>query len=317
MTTKEKKDKISVIVPCYNEEKSLSEFFAEVKRATDTIATADVEFLFIDDGSSDATLKRIKDFARQNKQVYYISFSKNFGKEAAIRAGLEYASGNYSVIMDADLQDPPELLPEMYDAVKKGGYDSAAARRVNRKGEPKIRSLFAWCFYRIMRKLTGVDIADGARDYRLMNRKFMDAVLRLPEKGRFSKGLFGWVGFRTKWIEYENIRRTAGESKWSFFGLFKYAISGIIAFSTLPLVISSFVGILLCIIAFLAVLFIIVRKCLFGDPVAGWASLVCVITFLSGIQLFVLGVFGQYLAAMYAEVKGRPLYLVNETNVGE
>ncbi|MBE5948864.1 MAG: glycosyltransferase [Lachnospiraceae bacterium] len=310
--TENKKELISIIIPCYNEEDGLDNFFIELQKATEQIANTEKEFWFIDDGSIDKTLQIIKEFVEKDKRVRYISFSRNFGKEAAIQAGMEHAKGNYVVIIDADLQDPPELLPDMYREVKENGYDSAAARRVNRKGEPRIRSFFSCLFYKIMRKMTGVEIADGARDYRLMNRKFTDAVLRLSEYNRFSKGLFAWVGFRTKWVEYENVTRAAGESKWTFFALLKYAISGIVTFTTVPLVISSFMGIIFCAVAFLAVVFIIVRKCLFGDPVAGWASLACIMTFLSGIQFLVMGIFGQYLAKMYLEIKARPLYLVRE-----
>lgn len=249
--------------------------------------------------------------------VSYLSFSRNFGKEAAIYAGLSRAKGDFVVVMDADLQDPPGLLPEMYRATKEEGFDSVGTRRVNRKGEPPIRSFFARLFYKILNKMTDVEIVDGARDFRFMNRKYVNSLLELKEYNRFSKGLFSWVGFKTKWLEYENIERVAGETKWSFFSLLKYSIEGIVAFTTAPLMLSAVIGFFVCVIAAIAVLFIFVRKLLYGDPVDGWASLMCVITFLGGIQLFCLGIFGTYLSKMYLEIKKRPVYIVAEDNIKE
>lgn len=306
---------VSLIVPCYNEEKALPSFWKEAKTVTDQLTDYAFEFIFVDDGSRDGTLTLLRELAAADSRVKYISFSRNFGKEAAMYAGFSHAKGEYTAVMDADLQDPPSLLPELLHAVTEEGYDSAATRRVTRKGEPPIRSFFARMFYRIINHMSDVDIVDGARDFRLMNRKFLDALLALKERNRFSKGLFGWVGFKTKWIEFENVERVAGETKWSFWKLFKYSIEGIVAFTTVPLVLASFVGFLFCMISLASTIFIFVRKLLFGDPVSGWASTACIITFLGGIQLFFLGVFGQYLAKAYTEVKNRPLYLIGESNV--
>lgn len=306
---------ISLIVPCYNEEKALPSFWKETLAVTEQMNDVDFEFIFIDDGSRDGTLPLLRQLAEQDSRVKYVSFSRNFGKEAAMYAGFCNAKGDYAAVMDADLQDPPSLLPTLLRAVREEGYDSAATRRVTRKGEPPIRSFFARMFYWLINKISDVDIVDGARDFRLMNRKFLNALLLLKERNRFSKGLFGWVGFKTKWIEFENVARVAGETKWSFWKLFKYSIEGIVAFSTVPLVLSSFVGFLFCVISLTATVFIFVRRLLFGDPVTGWASTACIITFLGGIQLFFLGVIGQYLAKAYLEVKDRPLYLVGETNI--
>lgn len=306
---------VSLIVPCYNEEKALPSFWKEAKTVTDQLTDYAFEFIFVDDGSRDGTLSLLRELAAADSRVKYISFSRNFGKEAAMYAGFSHAKGEYTAVMDADLQDPPSLLPELLRAVTEEGFDSAATRRVTRKGEPPIRSFFARMFYRIINHMSDVDIVDGARDFRLMNRKFLDALLALKERNRFSKGLFGWVGFKTKWIEFENVERVAGETKWSFWKLFKYSIEGIVAFTTVPLVLASFVGFLFCMISLASTIFIFVRKLLFGDPVSGWASTACIITFLGGIQLFFLGVFGQYLAKAYTEVKNRPLYLIGESNV--
>lgn len=306
---------VSLIVPCYNEEKALPSFWKEAKTVTDQMTDYAFEFIFVDDGSRDGTLTLLRELAAADSRVKYISFSRNFGKEAAMYAGFSHAKGEYTAVMDADLQDPPSLLPELLRAVTEEGFDSAATRRVTRKGEPPIRSFFARMFYRIINHMSDVDIVDGARDFRLMNRKFLDALLALKERNRFSKGLFGWVGFKTKWIEFENVERVAGETKWSFWKLFKYSIEGIVAFTTVPLVLASFVGFLFCMISLASTIFIFVRKLLFGDPVSGWASTACIITFLGGIQLFFLGVFGQYLAKAYTEVKNRPLYLIGESNV--
>lgn len=308
-------DLISLIVPCYNEEQALPCFWKEMKAVMNRLNYLDFELIFVNDGSKDRTLEILRELAAEDDRVRYISFSRNFGKEAAMFAGFEHARGEYTAVMDADLQDPPALLEEMYRAVTQEGYDSAATRRVTRKGEPPIRSFFARLFYKLINRMADVEIVDGARDFRLMNRKFLNALLSLQERNRFSKGLFGWVGFKTKWIEFENVERVAGETKWSFWKLFKYSIEGFVAFTTTPLVISSFAGFLLCIIALLSTVFIVVRKLLFGDPVSGWASTASIITFIGGIQLFFLGIIGQYLAKTYIEIKNRPIYIVGETNI--
>lgn len=306
---------ISVIVPCFNEAKSLPGFLREISDIMTEMSELNFEILFINDGSVDDTLQILQDMKKQDHRIRYLSFSRNFGKEAAIYAGLQNARGNFVVVMDADLQDPPKLLPEMYRAVAEHGYDSAVGRRVSRKGEPLVRSFFARLFYKVIHKMSDIEIADGARDYRLMNRKFVNALLHLEEYNRFSKGLFGWVGFKNKWIEYENVERNAGETSWSFWSLFKYSIEGITAFTTVPLVFSSIVGVLLCIIAIFAVFYFILRKMLYGNPVNGWASLACIITFLGGIQLFCIGILGLYFSKMYLEIKKRPIYLIDEDSL--
>lgn len=308
---------ITVIVPCYNEEKALPFFFEEINKVRAAMAHEEFELLFVDDGSKDNTKGVIMDFAAKDPAVRYVIFSRNFGKEAAIYAGLEHSRGDYVAIMDADLQDPPSLLPVMYDALVNEGYDSVATRRVDRKGEPPIRSFFARQFYKIMNKISNTDLVDGARDYRLMNRQFVDALLSLGEYNRFSKGLFGWVGFKTKWLEFENVERVAGETKWSFWKLLLYAIDGIVAFSTAPLQLSGVMGIFMAFLSFLAMIFLIVRRLVFGDPVAGWASIVVIIVFLNGMNMFFVGVIGQYLSKTYLEVKNRPIYIVRETNTKE
>lgn len=305
-------EKISVIVPCYNEEKALPYFYKEIYKVASEMSNIDFEFIFVDDGSKDNTLSILRELRKQDKRCRYISFSRNFGKEAAIYAGLENAKGDYVAMMDADLQDPPKLLKEMYDAIKNEGYDCAATRRVDRKGEPIIRSFFARKFYKIINKISNADIVDGARDFRLMTRQMVDAILKMNEYNRFSKGIFGWVGFNTKWIAYENVDRVAGETKWSFWKLLIYAIEGIIAFSTVPLSIAAVVGIIFFIVALIMIGFIIVRTLIWGDPTSGWPSLVCIIFFASGIQLFCTGILGQYLAKTYLETKKRPIYLVKE-----
>ena len=306
---------ISVIVPCFNEAKSLPGFLREISDIMTEMSELNFEILFINDGSVDETLQILQDMKKQDHRIRYLSFSRNFGKEAAIYAGLQNARGNFVVVMDTDLQDPPKLLPEMYRAVAEHGYDSAVGRRVSRKGEPLVRSFFARLFYKVIHKMSDIEIADGARDYRLMNRKFVNALLHLEEYNRFSKGLFGWVGFKNKWIEYENVERNAGETSWSFWSLFKYSIEGITAFTTVPLVFSSIVGVLLCIIAIFAVFYFILRKMLYGNPVNGWASLACIITFLGGIQLFCIGILGLYFSKMYLEIKKRPIYLIDEDSL--
>lgn len=311
------KDLISVVVPCYNESEALPKFMEVLDGIIARMNYVDFQVVLVNDGSRDNTLEVMKKISEDESVVKYVSFSRNFGKEAAMYAGLAHADGDYVAIMDADLQDPPEFLEEMYKAVTDEGYDCAAARRVTRKGEPPIRSFFARMFYKLMAKMSTTEVVDGARDFRLMNRKFVDALLNCHEYNRFSKGMFGWVGFKTKWIAYENVERVAGQTKWNFWSLFKYSIEGIVAFSTTPLVFASFIGILFCLIAFIAVLFIVIRKFAFGDPVAGWASMTCIITFLGGLQLFFMGVFGQYLAKTYLEVKDRPIYIVSETDMEE
>ncbi len=308
-------DKITIAVPCYNEEEALTPFFAEVTRVAAEMPYVEFEFLFINDGSKDKTIEKIRDLAAQDERVKYISFSRNFGKEAGIYAGLENASGDYVVIMDADLQDPPALLPEMYRAVTEEGYDCVGSRRVTRKGEPPIRSFFARMFYKIINKMSDAEIVDGARDFQMMSRPVVDAILSMGEYNRFSKGIFGWIGFHKKWLEYENIERVAGETKWSFWKLFLYAIQGIVAFSTTPLVLSSVFGLLCCALAFIMIVVVIVRTLVFGDPTQGWPSLVCIMLLLSGIQMLGIGIVGQYLAKTYLETKNRPIYLVRETNL--
>ncbi len=304
---------LSVIVPCYNEEENVPYFYEELLKNKDFFEKEglDIEILYIDDGSKDGTVAAVKALCEKDERVHLVSFSRNFGKEAALFAGLEKSKGDYVVVMDADLQDPPSLLPEMFGYIKEG-YDSVATRRVNRKGEPVIRSFFARMFYRLMRKISKTEIVDGARDYRLMTRRMVDAVLSMTEYNRFTKGIFGWVGFETKWIEYQNVERVKGETKWSFWGLLLYSFEGITAFSTAPLSIASVVGVLFCFLAFSFLIFIFVRALIFGDPVDGWPSLVCIISLVSGVQLFCLGILGQYLAKTYLEVKKRPIYLVKE-----
>lgn len=311
------KQKISCIVPCYNEEAALPYFLREIRKVADQMSAtyqSSFEFIFVDDGSKDKTLEILREAALQDERVRYIAFSRNFGKEAAMYAGLQRCTGDYAAVMDADMQDPPTLLPEMYETLQSGEYDSVATRRVDRKGEPPVRSFFARCFYKIINKISDADIVDGARDFRLMKRKMVDAILAMGEYNRFSKGIFGWVGFRTKWLPYENVERVAGETKWSFWKLFKYSLQGIIAFSTAPLGIASVMGMILCLIALVMVVVIVVKTLLLGDPVSGWPSLACMIMFMGGIQLLCIGVLGQYLAKTYLETKHRPIYIIAETN---
>lgn len=307
-------DLISIIVPCYNEEESLRLFHQAVRKTEKEMPDCRFEILLINDGSKDKTVEVMRELAKENPDVSYFSLSRNFGKEAAMFAGFCNARGDYAAVMDADLQDPPDLLPEMYRILKSGEYDSVAARRVSRAGEPPIRSWFARRFYSLINKISEADIVDGARDFRLMKREMVDAILAMSESNRFSKGIFGWIGFRTYWMPYKNVERVAGETKWSFWGLLGYAIDGIVNFSHVPLDIASWFGILMTGISFLAILFIIVRKLLFGDPVAGWASTACIITFIGGIQLLCLGIMGKYLATVYQEVKKRPHFIISETN---
>lgn len=313
-------DLISIIVPCYNEESSLPYFYKEIGRVFSSMEKeypVNFELLFVNDGSRDATLSIIREYAQKDSRVKYISFSRNFGKEGAILAGLEHAGGDYVAMMDADLQDPPALLSEMYALIKNGDYDCIGTRRVDRKGEPPIRSFFARCFYRLINKISKADIVDGARDFRLMTRQMTDAIVRMPEYNRFSKGIFGWVGFRTKWLEYENIERVAGDTKWSFWKLFLYSLDGIIAFSTAPLFIASVLGILCLFLALIFIAIIIAKTLIWGDPVAGYPSLMCVILMIGGLQLVSIGILGQYLAKTYLETKHRPIYIVRETNCSE
>ena len=305
--------KITLVVPCFNEQEVLPIFYRE---ATSVMKEIDYEYelLFINDGSKDNTLKILKEIANTDKNVHYISFSRNFGKEAAMYAGFCNADGDYVTVMDADMQDPPSLLIDMLKIIETGEYDSVATRRVNRDGEPPIRSWFAKRFYSLINKISDADIVDGARDFRLMKREMVNAIVAMGETNRFSKGIFGWIGFRTYWLPYENTERVAGTTKWNFWSLFKYAIDGIINFSEAPLDIASWFGIAMTFFAFIFLLFIIVRKLCFGDPVAGWASTICVIVFIGGIQLFCMGMMGQYIAKNYSESKHRPHYIVAETN---
>ena len=306
---------LTLIIPCYNEEQALPYFYEEVCRVGEELTNYQLELLFVDDGSKDGTLSVIKGFAEQDERVKYLSFSRNFGKEGAMYAGFCNATGDLVAVMDADMQDPPSLLPQMLQLLEEGEYDSVATRRVNRKGEPKLRSFFARMFYKIMGKISDADIVDGARDFRLMKRKMVDAIIAMSETNRFSKGIFGWIGFKTYWLEYENVERVAGETKWSFWKLFKYGFDGIISFSHTPLDIASWFGLIMTAISFFFVIFIFVRRLVFGDPVAGWASTACIIIFIGGIQLLCLGIIGRYLAKTYVEAKSRPHYIVSETNV--
>lgn len=306
---------ISVVVPCFNEEEALPLFYREINKTAAELKEHAFEFIFVDDGSKDGTLEILKSLSDTDNRVRYVSFSRNFGKEAAIYAGLKYSSGDYVVLMDADLQDPPALLPDMLKAIEKEGYDCAATRRVTRKGEPPIRSFFARRFYKIINRMSDVEIMDGARDFRMMTRKMTDAVLALAEHNRFSKGIFSWVGFKTKWFEYENVNRVAGTTKWSFWKLFHYSVEGIVAFSTAPLSVSILLGLLFCVIAFIMIIFIVVKTLMFGDPVDGWPSLACIILFVGGVQLFCTGISGKYISKMYMETKNRPLFIVKEQNI--
>lgn len=310
--------RLSVIVPCYNEEENVRDFYDELCRNEDFFREKQLglEILYVDDGSRDQTVSEVKKLHAQDGRVRLISFSRNFGKEAAIYAGLQKCRGDFVVLMDADLQDPPSLLPEMYSYIEQG-YDSVATRRVTRKGEPVIRSFFARMFYRLMNRISRTEIVDGARDYRLMTRPVVDAILSMSEYNRFTKGIFGWVGYDTKWLEYENVERKKGETKWSFWKLFLYSLEGIMAFSTVPLTIASVAGVLFCLLAFIMIIVTIVRKLLFGDPTSGWPSLVCIIMMVSGVQLFCMGIVGQYLSKTYMEVKRRPIYLVREEIGGQ
>ena len=306
------KKKIILIVPCYNEEEVLPIFYEAVDEISREMEDYSFEYIFVDDGSSDRTLEKLKELAEKDSRITYLSFSKNFGKEAAIYAGLVNGvpKGDYIAVMDADMQDPPALLPEMVKYIEEEKYDSVATRRVSRKGEPPIRSLFARLFYKIMDKISDTDMMDGARDYRLMTQNMAEALVEMQEYNRFSKGLYGWVGFKTKWLEFENVERAAGETKWSFWKLLKYSLEGIVNFSSFPLKVSSWIGIILTFVAIISIIFICIRKLLYGDPVSGWPSLACIIVFIGGVQLFCMGVLGQYLSKMYLEINKRPHFII-------
>ena len=311
---------ITVIVPCYNEEKALPLFLDALRTTAAELYNefdCETELLFVDDGSRDATLSVLRGAARADSMVHYLSFSRNFGKEAAMFAGLQHARGDYVVIMDADLQHPPSMLREMVSVLRTGEYDCAAARRVSRTGEPPLRSFFSRRFYRLINRISDTEIVEGACDFRMMSRRMVDAILSLREYNRFSKGIFSWVGFRTKWLPFENQERVAGETKWSFWGLFVYAVQGIVGFSTAPLVLVALLGVLLCLGALLIVVYIIVKTLLFGDPVGGWPSMACMVMFMGGVQLFCMGILGEYLAKTYLEVKRRPIYVLSETDGDE
>lgn len=305
-------NKISIIVPCYNEEEVIKIFYDRITEISSKV-DAEFEYIFIDDGSIDKTIELLKEYSQKDNRVRFVSFSRNFGKEAAMYAGLKESTGDYVAIMDVDLQDPPELIPEMYETLLKKEYDCVATKRKTRKGENFIISFFSKLFYKIINKLTKTEIVDGARDYRLMTRQMVDSILQVTEYNRFSKGIFSWVGFKTKWIAYDNIERVAGKTKWNFGKLFIYALDGITAFSTAPLLIATLAGMFFCMIAFLMIVFIIIRTCIYGDPVAGWPSMICIVLFVSGIQLFCLGIMGQYMSKEYMEIKNRPIYIVKET----
>lgn len=311
------KTTVTLIVPCYNEQESLPIFYEAVCGVAKELPDYDLTLLLVNDGSKDGTLSIMRRLAQQDPRVQYISFSRNFGKEAAMYAGFCNAKGDYVAVMDADMQDPPSLLPQMLDILRKGEVDSVATRRVTREGEPPIRSLFARLFYKIINAISDADVVDGARDFRLMRREMVEAIVSMCEYNRFSKGIFGWIGFKTEWLPYKNVERVAGETKWSFFKLFKYSIDGIINFSQAPLAVASWTGIALTFVSFLMVLFVAVRRIVFGDPVAGWASTICIILFIAGIQLLCMGIMGQYLAKTYMEVKRRPHYIVAESSDSE
>lgn len=306
--------KIDLIVPCYNEQESIPLFYNEIKNISKEIK-AKINIIFVNDGSKDKTLEIIKGLSKEDKLVKYISFSRNFGKEAAMYAGLKKSTGDYVTIIDVDLQDPPTLLKEMLRLIEVEKYDIVGTRRVTRKGEPLIRSFFARCFYKIINKMSRIEMVDGARDYRLMTRQVVDNILEMKEYNRYSKGLFSYVGFNTKWIEYENIQRAAGETKWSFWKLLVYAIEGIVSFTTIPLTIATLIGFIFCIVAFVMIVVIITKTLILGDPTAGWPSMACIVFLVSGIQLLCIGVIGEYLAKMYLEVKNRPIYVIKETNI--
>lgn len=306
--------KINLIIPCYNEQEALPIFCTELDKVINSMSDYGFEVLLVNDGSADDTLNVMKDICRQNNNYKYLSFSRNFGKEAAMYAGFCNSDGDYVAVMDADMQDPPSLLPEMVRILETEDFDSVATRRITRKGEPPVRSFFARMFYKIMSRISDADIVDGARDFRLMKREMVDAVIAMSERNRFSKGIFGWVGFRTKWLEFENVNRVAGETKWSFWGLLKYSIDGFVNFSEAPMSIASALGGTCTVVAFIMIIFIIVRKLIFGDPVSGWPSLVCIMLLIAGLQFLCMGIMGKYISKTYLEVKTRPHYIISDTN---
>lgn len=309
-----KTELISIVVPCFNEEESIPLFYAALEKERESLINADIEYIFVNDGSKDNTLNVLRSLAKEDKErVKFISFSRNFGKEAGLYAGLQQATGDYVAVMDVDLQDPPEMLPEMLQIIREEEYDCVGTRRVSRDGEPPIRSFFARQFYRIINNISETEIVDGARDYRLMKRQMVNAILSMEEYNRFSKGIFSWVGFDTKYLEYKNQERVAGETSWSFWSLFKYSLDGIVAFSELPLAFASFVGFFSFLLAMIAMVVIVIRTLLLNDPTSGWPSLVCFILAIGGLQLFCLGILGKYLGKTYLETKKRPIYIVKET----
>ena len=310
-----KKELISIVVPCMNEEENILPFYEEVTKVLKEISNIHYEIIYVNDGSKDTTIEKMRELARQDKSVHYISFSRNFGKEAAMYAGLEASKGDYVTTMDVDLQDPPALLKEMYRSIKEEGYDCVAAKSVSRHGYSFFRKIFTGWFYKIIAKMSNVEMVPGARDYRLMKRRMVDAILSAKEYNRYSKGLFSFVGFDTKWIEYENQERVAGTTKFNFPKLFAYAMEGIVGFSTTPLLISAILGIFFCFVSFIAIIVIIVKTLIWGDPVAGWPSMICILFFLSGIQLFCTGIMGEYMAKTYLETKKRPIYIVRVDNL--
>ncbi len=305
---------ISLVIPCYNEQDALPAFIREMERIMPLLTDIETEIILVNDGSKDNTLTVMRELAKNHSFIRYTSFSRNFGKESAILAGFAMAKGDYIAVMDADLQDPPALLPEMLKAVREEGYDCAGTRRSTRKGEPPIRSAFARMFYRIINALSDTKLVNGARDYKLLSRQAVNAILHMPEYNRFSKGLYEWIGFRTKWFEYENIERVAGETKWSFWKLFKYSVEGLVAFTTVPLALASLLGILCLLVAFIVITVLAVRQLVWHNSVDGWTSMVCIIIMMSGLQLFCLGIIGQYLAKMYMEIKKRPHYIIAESS---
>lgn len=305
---------LSVVVPCYNEQEALPYFYEEIKKIADEMKNeVSFEFLFINDGSKDNTLNILREMAREDERVRYISFSRNFGKEAGMFAGLQNAKGDFVAVMDADMQDPPSLLPEMYKGIVEEGYDCVATCRTDRKNEPPVRSFFAKMFYKMINKMSTADIKDGARDFRLMTRQMVDAILSMCEYNRFSKGIFGWIGFDTKWLPYKNVERVAGKTKWSFWKLFLYSIEGIVAFTTAPLAIASVMGVLLCFVAILMIFVIIIKTLVFGDPTSGWPSMVSIMLLMGGLQFLVIGILGEYISKTYLETKNRPIYIIKET----
>lgn len=305
---------LSIIVPCHNEQDALPVFIRELQLVEIAQYPTDIEIILIDDGSTDDSLTVMRQLEEQHKGIRYVSFSRNFGKESAMLAGFQMAKGDYVVVMDADLQDPPALLPAMLQAIREEGYDCAGTRRTTRAGEPVIRSFFARLFYRLINVVSSTRLVDGARDYKMLSRATVNAILALPEYNRFSKGLYEWIGFRTKWFEYENVERVAGETKWSFWKLFKYSLEGIVAFSTAPLALASLLGIGFLLVSLLSILLLCIRQLVWHDSVDGWTSMVCIIVFLCGLQLFSLGIMGQYLSRMYLEIKRRPHYIIAESS---